>query len=46
MEDSILRGLMNLFMEYIIILERVITYEEIVAEKGGSRINLVESLVQ
>ncbi|KAE7997868.1 hypothetical protein FH972_002465 [Carpinus fangiana] len=61
MEDSILSGLMNLFMEYIIILERAImnlfmeyiiileraiTCEEIVAEKGGSRINLAESLVQ
>jgi len=46
MEDSILSGLMNLFMEYIIILERAITCEEIVPEKGGSRINLAESSVQ
>lgn len=46
MEDSILSGLMNLFMEYIIILERAITCEEIDTEKGGSRINLAESSVQ
>jgi hypothetical protein len=36
MEGSILRGLMNLFVEYTIILERAITCEKIVTEKYGS----------
>lgn len=46
MEGSILSGLMNLFTEYIIVLERAITCETNVTEKGGSRINLAESLPQ
>jgi hypothetical protein len=46
MEGSILRGLMNLFVEYTIILERAITCEKIVTEKYGSRIKLAESLPQ
>ena len=46
MEGSILSGLMNLFVEYTIILERAITCEKIAAEKNGSRINLAESLPQ
>lgn len=44
MEGSILSGLMNLFVEYTIILERAITCEKIAAEKNGSRISLSESL--
>ncbi|KAL4596558.1 hypothetical protein ACB092_12G171900 [Castanea dentata] len=46
MEGSILSGLMKLFVEYTIILERAITCEKIAAEKNGSRINLAESLPQ
>ncbi|XP_031276926.1 exocyst complex component EXO84B-like [Pistacia vera] len=46
MEGSILRGLMDLFTEYIGILEKVITCETSDSEKGGARINLAESLPQ
>nr|KJB42333.1 hypothetical protein B456_007G148700 [Gossypium raimondii] len=45
MEGSILKGLMNLFTEYIAILEKAITFETHVSEKGSKR-NLVESLPQ
>ncbi|KAK8694031.1 hypothetical protein V6N13_071595 [Hibiscus sabdariffa] len=45
MEGSILNGLMNLFTEYIAILEEAITFEKHVSEKG-SRITLAESLPQ
>lgn len=46
MEGSIFRGLMNLFTEYIAILERAITSETNVLEKSGSRIILAESVLQ
>ncbi|KAH7517419.1 exocyst complex component EXO84B [Ziziphus jujuba] len=45
-EGSVLGGLMNLFTEYILILERAIICETDVAEKGGSRINFAISLRQ
>ncbi|TYI55535.1 hypothetical protein E1A91_D11G148800v1 [Gossypium mustelinum] len=45
MEGSILKGLMNLFTEYIAILEKAITFETHVSEKGSKR-NLAESLPQ
>ncbi|KAH1081468.1 hypothetical protein J1N35_021229 [Gossypium stocksii] len=45
MEASILKGLMNLFTEYIAILEKAITFESHVSEKGSRR-NLAESLPQ
>ncbi|MBA0741635.1 hypothetical protein Gogos_014770 [Gossypium gossypioides] len=45
MEGSILKGLMNLFTEYIAILEKAITFETHVSEKGSKR-NLSESLPQ
>ncbi|KAK8565266.1 hypothetical protein V6N13_020387 [Hibiscus sabdariffa] len=45
MEGSILNGLMNLFTEYIAILEEAITFEKHVSEKG-SRITSAESLPQ
>ncbi|XP_038718564.1 exocyst complex component EXO84B-like isoform X2 [Tripterygium wilfordii] len=46
MEGSVVGGLVDLFMEYIVILERAITHETNGMEKGGSRINLAESLQQ
>ncbi|KAK5784044.1 Exocyst complex component 8 [Gossypium arboreum] len=45
MEGSILKGLMNLFTEYIAILEKAITFETHVSEKGSRR-NLAKSLPQ
>ncbi|KAE8668796.1 putative phosphatidylcholine acyltransferase [Hibiscus syriacus] len=45
MEGSILNGLMNLFTEYIAILEKAITFETHVFEKGSRR-TLAESLPQ
>ncbi|KAK3193474.1 hypothetical protein Dsin_024784 [Dipteronia sinensis] len=46
MEGSIIRGFMDLFTEYIVILERVIDSETDVTEKGCSTINLAKSLQQ
>lgn len=46
MEESIVRGLMDLFTEYIFILERAINLKTDVTEKGCSIINLAESLPQ
>ncbi|KAG2719270.1 hypothetical protein I3760_03G259800 [Carya illinoinensis] len=46
MDSLILRGLVDLFLEYTIILEKAITCDELVTEKGGSRINLAETLTQ
>lgn len=37
---------MDLFEEYVVILERAINSQTNVTEKGGSRINLAESLPQ
>lgn len=45
MEGSILKGLMNLFTEYIAILEKATTFETHVSEKGSRR-TLAESLPQ
>lgn len=45
MEGSILKGLMKLFFEYIAILEKSITFETNVSEKGSRR-NSAESLPQ
>ncbi|KAK8588394.1 hypothetical protein V6N12_022839 [Hibiscus sabdariffa] len=45
MEGSILNGLMNLFTEYITILEKAITFKIHVSEKGSRRA-LAESLPQ
>ncbi|GMI66420.1 hypothetical protein HRI_000311300 [Hibiscus trionum] len=45
MEGSILIGLMNLFTEYIAILEEAITFKTHVSEKGSRR-TLAESLPQ
>ncbi|KAI4301060.1 hypothetical protein L6164_034377 [Bauhinia variegata] len=42
----VLSELMNLFSEYIIILERALTYGTNVTEKGSSRVKLAESLPQ
>lgn len=46
MGDLILSGLMNLFTEYIVILERAIICETDVTGKDGSRINFAVSLQQ
>lgn len=46
MDGLILRGLVDLFLEYTIILKKAITCDELVTEKGGSRINLAETLAQ
>ncbi|XP_041002369.1 LOW QUALITY PROTEIN: exocyst complex component EXO84B-like [Juglans microcarpa x Juglans regia] len=46
MDGLILRGLVDLFLEYTIVLEKAITCDELVTEKGGSRINLAETLTQ
>ncbi|KAL5792699.1 hypothetical protein ACOSP7_001293 [Xanthoceras sorbifolium] len=46
MEGSIIRGLMDLFTEYFVILERAINSETDVKEKGCSIINLAKSLPQ
>ncbi|KAK2648883.1 hypothetical protein Ddye_016372 [Dipteronia dyeriana] len=46
MEGSIIRGFMDLFTEYIVILERAIDSETDVTEKGCSTINLAKSLLQ
>ncbi|TXG63872.1 hypothetical protein EZV62_010866 [Acer yangbiense] len=46
MEGSIIRGFMDLFTEYIVILERAIDSETDVTEKGCSTINLANSLQQ
>lgn len=43
MEGSVHGALMNLFTEYIVILERAIINGTDVAEKGGSRINFAMS---
>ncbi|XVE53464.1 hypothetical protein DITRI_Ditri03aG0005500 [Diplodiscus trichospermus] len=45
MEGSILKGLMNLFTEYMAILEKAITFETYASEKSSRRI-LAESLPQ
>ncbi|GMJ09054.1 hypothetical protein HRI_004574600 [Hibiscus trionum] len=45
MEGSILNGLINLFTEYITILEKAITFKTHVSEKGSRRA-LAESLLQ
>ncbi|XVF21532.1 hypothetical protein REPUB_Repub12eG0098200 [Reevesia pubescens] len=45
MEGSILKGLMNLYAEYISILEKAITFETHVSEKGSRRTS-AESLPQ
>ncbi|XP_059626070.1 exocyst complex component EXO84B-like [Cornus florida] len=46
MEGPILRGLMNIFTEYIVILERALTSETNFIEKGCPRISLAESPAQ
>lgn len=46
MEGPIFSGLMNLFKEYVVILEKALIYGPDVIEDGGSGINLAESLQQ
>ncbi|XP_027362971.1 exocyst complex component EXO84B-like [Abrus precatorius] len=46
MGSLVISGIMNLFREYIIILERALTYETSATEKGSPRIKLAESLPQ
>ncbi|CAK7349319.1 unnamed protein product [Dovyalis caffra] len=46
LEDSIFRGLMNLFSEYIAILERAITSETNESKRNGSGIILAETVPQ
>ncbi|XP_020539035.1 exocyst complex component EXO84B isoform X1 [Jatropha curcas] len=46
MEDSILEGLSNLFMEYISILEKAMNSKLNVSENSGSKIILAESVLQ
>ncbi|CAK9149984.1 unnamed protein product [Ilex paraguariensis] len=46
MEGPILRGLVDLFMEYIVVLERALATDMIATEEAGSRINLAETLAQ
>ncbi|XP_050207793.1 exocyst complex component EXO84B-like [Mercurialis annua] len=46
MESSVLTGIRNLFMEYIAILRKAITYGVNVLEKGGSEVILAESVPQ
>ncbi|KAL8547909.1 hypothetical protein ACS0TY_007281 [Phlomoides rotata] len=46
MESSVLKGLVDLFTAYIIVLESAITGDTDVMEKGGYKINLPESPTQ
>lgn len=46
MESSVLKGIMDLFTAYIVILESAITGDTDVMEKGGFRINLPETPTQ
>ena len=46
MGNLVISGLKNLFNEYIIILERALTYETSAMERDSSRIKLPESLTQ
>ncbi|KAI5395253.1 exocyst complex component EXO84B [Lathyrus oleraceus] len=46
MENLVTSGLKNLFTEYIIILERALTYETNEMEEDSPRIKLAESLTQ
>ncbi|GAU36795.1 hypothetical protein TSUD_395030 [Trifolium subterraneum] len=46
MGNLVISGLKNLFIEYIIILERALTYETSEMEQNSPRIKLAESLAQ
>ncbi|PIN07070.1 Exocyst complex subunit [Handroanthus impetiginosus] len=46
MESSVLKGLMDLFTAYIVILECALTGDSNVLEKDGFRVNLPESTTQ
>ncbi|XP_057422978.1 exocyst complex component EXO84B-like isoform X2 [Lotus japonicus] len=46
MGGLVIKELMNLFSEYIVILERALTYETSTIEEDNARIKLAESLLQ